>query len=392
MLLACYASKHDKKKLLKYLLKEEMSREEEQKALKELPAGVWPTDDDCARIRACIADKDSFRSAIPIGLGIQQQRTAAVGIILLNTNCNERQKRIDWPRLALGDVDPSWLEKVTWVEKLFLASNLLTSVPRNIKMLNKLCFLDLRRNQLKSIPATLLEMPNLRELKLCHNKIVELPKQCKWSSSLKTLYLSDNQLQTLPSSMAGAKLSIFYIARNNLYEVPMCICAITTLQSLDLSGNPRLTQLPPQMGRLTNIEMLKLENLDQLTDPPEEIKKNGIKTIMYLRNILRRSDGYYTLKLMLVGRAGQGKTTLKHRLMRDYTYNVNNSTNGIAMDEFRYNRSGLFAMNPEFYFKIWDFGGQEDFYATHQCFLSTLALYLLVWNLEEGIHNYQYGC
>ena len=62
------------------------------------------------------------------------------------------------------------------------------------------------------------------------------------------------------------------------------------------------------------------------------------------------------------------------------------------MDEFRYNRSGLFAMNPEFYFKIWDFGGQEDFYATHQCFLSTLALYLLVWNLEEGIHNYQYGC
>ena len=51
MLLACYASKHDKKKLLKYLLKEEMSREEEQKALAELPAGVWPTDDDFARIR-----------------------------------------------------------------------------------------------------------------------------------------------------------------------------------------------------------------------------------------------------------------------------------------------------------------------------------------------------
>ena len=59
---------------------------------------------------------------------------------------------------------------------------------------------------------------------------------------------------------------------------------------------------------------------------------------------------------------------------------------GIDMDEFRYNRKdyGLFPMHPEFIFKIWDFGGQEDFYATHQCFLSTLALYLLVWNLEEG--------
>ena len=51
MLLACYAAKHDKKKLLKYLLKEEMSREEEQKAIAELPAAVVPTEDDFARIR-----------------------------------------------------------------------------------------------------------------------------------------------------------------------------------------------------------------------------------------------------------------------------------------------------------------------------------------------------
>ena len=59
---------------------------------------------------------------------------------------------------------------------------------------------------------------------------------------------------------------------------------------------------------------------------------------------------------------------------------------GIAMDEFRYNRKdfGLFTIHQEFIFKIWDFGGQEDFYTTHQCFLSTLALYVLVWNLEEG--------
>lgn len=59
------------------------------------------------------------------------------------------------------------------------------------------------------------------------------------------------------------------------------------------------------------------------------------------------------------------------------------------MDEFRYNRKdfGLFSIHPEFVFKIWDFGGQEDFYTTHQCFLSTLALYLLVWNLEEGNYH-----
>ena len=59
---------------------------------------------------------------------------------------------------------------------------------------------------------------------------------------------------------------------------------------------------------------------------------------------------------------------------------------GIEMDEFRYNRNafGLFSNYPEYIFQVWDFGGQEDFYTTHQCFLSTLAIYLLVWNLEEG--------
>ena len=214
--------------------------------------------------RMCISDKDSFNIAVPIGLAIQQKKKEAVGIFLLSTNCNKIQKRIDWPRLALGDIDPSWLENVTWVEKLFLASNLLTTVPTNITILTKLCCLDLRRNQLRTIPASLLEMSSLRDLRLSENKIVELPKKCKWSPSLKALNLNDNSLETLPKSMANAKLSILYIARNNLYEVPLCICAITTLQSLDLSGNPRLTQLPPQMGRLTNIEMLKLENLDQV--------------------------------------------------------------------------------------------------------------------------------
>ena len=35
-------------------------------------------------------------------------------------------------------------------------------------------------------------------------------------------------------------------------------------------------------------------------------------------------------------------------------------------------------------FYTWDFGGQEEYYVTHQCFLSTRSLYLVVWDVEEG--------
>ena len=34
-------------------------------------------------------------------------------------------------------------------------------------------------------------------------------------------------------------------------------------------------------------------------------------------------------------------------------------------------------------FKVWDFAGQQEYYATHQCFLSSLALYLLVWKMTD---------
>ena len=37
-----------------------------------------------------------------------------------------------------------------------------------------------------------------------------------------------------------------------------------------------------------------------------------------------------------------------------------------------------------FFFSVWDFAGQEEYYATHQVFLSKRSLYLAVWNVVKG--------
>ena len=37
-----------------------------------------------------------------------------------------------------------------------------------------------------------------------------------------------------------------------------------------------------------------------------------------------------------------------------------------------------------FTFMCWDFAGQEEYYATHQCFLSQRSLYLLIWDVTKG--------
>ncbi|RUS69413.1 hypothetical protein EGW08_022828, partial [Elysia chlorotica] len=35
-------------------------------------------------------------------------------------------------------------------------------------------------------------------------------------------------------------------------------------------------------------------------------------------------------------------------------------------------------------FRTWDFGGQKEYYATHQYFLSPRSLYLVVWSIIDG--------
>ena len=179
----------------------------------------------------------------------------------MNTNCDRQQEQVNWAKLVLGEIDPAWLENIKWAEKLLLSSNFLTKVPSNIHILEKLSLLDLRRNRLKSIPTCLLEMPSLCDLRLSENQIVELPKKCNWSPSLKLLYLNDNLLETLPRSMSKARLSTLHIARNNLFEMPSCINEISTLQSLDVSDNPRLMQLSPKVGKFTNSEALKVDQV-----------------------------------------------------------------------------------------------------------------------------------
>ena len=57
MLLTCYAAKHNKKKLLKYLMSTEVDEENEQEALTELSSDVVLTHDVLSRIRYLLVNE-----------------------------------------------------------------------------------------------------------------------------------------------------------------------------------------------------------------------------------------------------------------------------------------------------------------------------------------------
>ena len=217
------------------------------------------------------------------------------------------------------------------------------------------------------------------ELVLSDNRLSEIPDVAEWSPCLTVLDLSGNNLSNLPLNVVAPAIRSLNLANNLFKYVPICICSFTTLHSLNLSGNPDILMLPAEMGRLCYLSRLNLNGLKDLNDPPKHIQKECRDCIHYLNSKLRSARGFYRMKLMLVGYASCGKTTLVARLQgKEYG---DESTVGVDVSEWWYRPD---VGKKAFHFSIWDFSGQEEYYATHQCFLSQHSLYLLLFNLKHG--------
>ncbi|MDP2438257.1 MAG: protein kinase, partial [archaeon] len=82
------------------------------------------------------------------------------------------------------------------------------------------------------------------------------------------------------------------------------------------------------------------------------------------------------VKLMVVGRAAVGKTTLVRTLFGKQLDASIPSTDGIDLGLFR--AGGI-------EFMIWDFGGQKVYRYTHQLFLSSHAVYLVLFKVSDPV-------
>lgn len=101
------------------------------------------------------------------------------------------------------------------------------------------------------------------------------------------------------------------------------------------------------------------------------------------------------LKLVLVGLAEAGKTTVACHLTRRPVPKQLDRTVGIEIIEGWIPLAG-----SPLEVNVWDFAGQADYYASHQLFLTQGALFLLVVDLsalydditKEGFHHMQDPC
>ena len=335
-------------------------------------------EDNLEELQAAVAG-GNIRTVVPIEISRRNNASAVREELLLRTDVDKDSGVVLWFGLRLTQLEISWLKKIYWVKKLRLARNEFSSLPPEMGSYLKQCTkLDLQWNRIQEIPACLLELPSINELNLSHNDIIDIPDVPEWSASLSVLDLSYNHLSNLPNSTVAPTLKNLNISNNQFRKVPHCVCSFVGLLTLNIANNSNIRSLQPELGRLRNLLNLNLDGLN-LKYPPRSVRGMTADCIRYLNSCLCSPRGYYHMKMMIVGKQAMGKSTIVARL---HNKDIGNeSTVGVDISEWKYAP----AYNRKtFHFNIWDFAGQEEYYATHQCFLSKRSLYLLVWNVTEG--------
>ena len=202
----------------------------------------------------------------------------------------------------------------------------------------------------------------------------ELPDEMQALKKLRYLNLARNELKTLPEWISELPLKSLIINNNRLKELPFNLPL--TLITLDFSVNS-VNRLPVSLSFLKKLKYINWEK-NPIQFPSKSILSNGIKSTMnYLEKFLTDTVPNETIKLLFVGRKRSGKTTLMHALKSSNgkVSDLENitKTNGVHIEE---------KTMDDVKFKMFDLAGDDNYLETHSMFLSEKALYLVVFNVQ----------
>jgi len=258
------------------------------------------------------------------------------------------------------------------LESLSFFGLLLEDVPAGIRNLMSLRALIMHGVELREIPDWLGELSHLQHLDFGLNHLTALPASLVNLSELETINLDLNRFTEIPEVVFRMK-NLHRLSMScrrwrgyeaSIRQVPASILQLPMLQSLDVSEHP-------------------------IETPPPEVVKEGVEAIKnYWRQQQEAGIDYLCeAKLIIVGEAGAGKTTLAKKI-KNPEYQLESqerSTEGIDVVRWsfpaavRVKRDGREELHQtDFKVSIWDFGGQEIYHSTHQFFLTRRSLYVLV--------------
>ena len=332
----------------------------------------------CQQVCRCVISGD-VRLVFAIELARRHNSSMVRTELLLRTDVDYTTWSVLWFGLKLHQLEETWFRRVTWAKKINLAKNRLVEFPATIcQSLTHCTLLNLQHNSLKEVPSDLLTLPCLCTLVLCHNQLVAIPGGT-WSCSLMSLDLCHNQLVTLPPDCQAEALTELHLSHNQIVELPCCVMFFYKLTTLDISNNPSLSSLPPQLGLLKNLSKLMMDDLPALVSPPKTSCATTTSVLSCLRGRLLSYTEQYQMKLVVMGNTATGKSTLVNLLCG--REGRSNSVAGAIISRWKHSPNKLL---PSITFTVWDLTGYQDCYAAHECLLTPRCLYVVMWRLIDG--------
>lgn len=281
---------------------------------------------------------------------------------------------------------PEWLLDLDQLQVLEVYGGQLEALPAELSRLGLLRWIDVSGNRLERLPDALGALERLAYLRCDHNRLTELPLSLTGLSGLQALSLWANPLRVFPEWV---------------FDLP-------ALRALSISTPP--TAAPdegPSGGWTLPRSVLDAPALDELlvrpvdyATPPPEVMRHGLPAIRdyWSQRAVEGTDYLCEAKLLIIGEAGAGKTSLSRKL-RDPDAPLaapEETTQGIDVAQWAVRARIPLGDAPRdslerwLDINVWDFGGQEIYHSTHQFFLTRRSVYVLVANCRNEDTDFHY--
>ncbi len=314
------------------------------------------------------------------------------------------------PQLTLLDLsgnqitDGRFLENLPQLTMLFLSSNQISD-GRSFRELPQLTSLHLSGNQI-SDGHFLEKFPQLTSLDLSENQISDV-RFLKKLTQLTSINLDFNKISGMSFEGKLPQLTSLDLGRNQISDAGF-LKKLPKLSRIDLSNN-RLSDLASLRYLMEEKGMQVVWKSSWKTamgeinvkdnpwsNPPVEIVRQGNEAILNYFKQIEEQGGtapLYEAKLIIVGEPDEGKTTL-FQILKNPEHQVPNqedkTTTGVKVEEgWRFPHPKL-PQDIKFSANLWDFGGQEIQYMTHQFFLTARSLYVILTDDRRENANMAY--
>ena len=147
----------------------------------------------------------------------------------------------------------------------------LCALPASFGNLQALHTLNLKGNSLTRLPQSFRNLRQLRHLDLSNNLFECFPEALLAMPDLQTLNLSNFDMSFGEMTALNNYDQAYVAKKNKLREIPCEIASMTSLQSLNLSGNP-LTEIPGEIALLSALRRLDISRT-KITDLPRAVIK-----------------------------------------------------------------------------------------------------------------------